>query len=281
MADDDQYTPSDDGSKKMRWRKFNFADWSSDPSLRKCSLAAQGLWIRVIGLIYDADDAGRLSDNDGEPYRDADLAAALGYNPRTVRPLMRELLMAGVYDVEEGFIVSRRLKRESYRSQIKAVSGSNGGRKTSEVNALARKSLQQTLKQPLKHPLKPQISETRGSVVSKEETTDAGASKTASPLQADREFIWSVGKGLLTEAGATTAEAGALIGALVKRRGLSEAKALVLAMRASPPVDVRSYVAAILHGRKPVQAVDDEPAHPVWTVDRDEVTGKLVKRRRV
>jgi hypothetical protein len=90
-----------------------------------------------------------------------------------------------------------------------------------------------------------------------------------------------VGKGLLTEAGATTAEAGALIGALVKRRGLGEAKALVLSMRANPPVDVRSYIAAILHGRKPVQLVDDEPAHPVWTVDRDEVTGKLVKRRRV
>jgi hypothetical protein len=90
-----------------------------------------------------------------------------------------------------------------------------------------------------------------------------------------------VGKGLLTEAGASTQEAGALIGALVKRRGLAEAKATILSMRANPPVDVRSYVAAILHGRKPAQAVDDEPAHPIWTVDRDETTGKLVKRRRV
>lgn len=277
MADDEQYTPTGDGSKKLRWRKFNFAEWAGDPCLRKCSLAAQGLWIRVIGLIYEADDAGRLSDNDGEPYRDADLASVLGYNPRTVRPLMRELLMAGVYDVEDGFIVSRRLKRESYRSQINAISGSNGGRKTSEFNAMARNSLQQTLKPSLKH----KIPETRTSVVSEEETTAAKAAKEASPLQADREFIWSVGKGLLTEAGATTAEAGALIGALVKRRGLGEAKTLVLSMRANPPVDVRSYVAAILHGRKPVQAVDDEPAHPVWTVDRDEVTGKLVKRRRV
>jgi large subunit ribosomal protein L7/L12 len=63
--------------------------------------------------------------------------------------------------------------------------------------------------------------------------------------------------------------------------GLAEAKATILSMRANPPVDVRSYIAAIIHGRKPAQAVDDEPAHPIWTVDRDEVTGKLVKRRRV
>jgi hypothetical protein len=277
MADDDEYTPTSDSSKKLRWRKFNFAEWAGDPCLRKCSLAAQGLWIRVVGLIYEADDAGRLSDNDGEPYRDADLAAVLGYNPRTVRPLMRELLVAGVYDVEDGFIVSRRLKRESYRSQINAISGSNGGRKTSEVNALARKSLQQTLKPSLKH----KIPETRDTVVSKGETTAAKAAKEASPLQADREFIWAVGKGLLTEAGASTQEAGALLGAMVKRRGLAEAKATILSIRANPPVDVRSYIAAIIHGRKPAQPVDDEPAHPIWTVDRDEVTGKLVKRRRI
>jgi hypothetical protein len=279
MADDEEYSlkPSHaNDAVRYRWQKFNFEEWASDPCLRRCSLAAQGLWIRVVGLIYAAKDKGRLSDNDGEPYSDADLAAVLGYNPRTVRPLMRELLVAGVYDLEDGFVVSRRLKRESYRSQINAISGSNGGRKTSEVNALARKSLQQTLKRSLK----PKIPETRDTVVSKEETTDAGASKTASPLQADREFVWSVGKGLLTEAGASTAEAGALIGALVKRRGLAEAKTLVLSMRANPPVDVRSYVAAILHGRKPAQPVDDEPAHPLWVVERDETTGKLIKRRR-
>tara|TARA_R110000868_G_scaffold192957_1_gene437590 strand:+ start:66 stop:890 length:825 start_codon:yes stop_codon:yes gene_type:complete len=272
MADDEEYTPQSDPV-KYRWQKFNFEDWASDPCLRKCSLAAQGLWVRVVGLIYAAKDGGRLSDN-GQPYSDAHLAAVLGYNPRTVRPLMRELLEAGVYDVEDGFAVSRRLKRESYRSQINAISGSNGGRKTSRINALARKSLKQTLKPSLK----PKIPDT-DTVVSKEETTAAKAAKEASPLQLDREFVWGVGKGLLTEAGASTAEAGALIGALVKRRGLAEAKALVLSMRANPPVDVRSYVAAVIHGRKPVQAVDDEPAHPIWVVERDEATGKLTKRR--
>jgi hypothetical protein len=184
-----------------------------------------------------------------------------------------ELFARGVYDRVDGYVVSRRLARAWQQALQDASNGAKGGNPALKNNGVGKKGVNPRLKA--------KSIEARDTVVSKEETTDAGASKTASPLQADREFVWSVGKGLLTEAGATTAEAGALIGALVKRRGLAEAKALVLSMRANPPVDVRSYIAAILHGRKPVQPVDDEPAHPVWTVDRDEVTGRLVKRRRV
>jgi hypothetical protein len=271
MADDEQYNPQR-LTVKHRWRKFNFAEWRSDPCLALCSRAARSLWLDLCGLIYEADDRGRLS-RDGRPWTAAELATVLGDDPRTIRALLAELQRAGVYTLEDGHVKSRRIHRERDRSELRALSGSIGGRKTKQNWAEAEKVLQH-----LPQPKKP---ETRTTVASIGEATAAKAAKEASPLAADREFIWNVGKGLLTEAGATTAEAGALIGALVKRRGLAEAKTLVLSMRANPPVDVRSYVAAILHGRKPVQPVDDEPAHPVWTVDRDEVTGKLVKRRRI
>jgi hypothetical protein len=276
MADDEQYTPTSDSSKKLRWQKFNFRDWRNDEQLRLCARDVQAVWLDLVGLIYEANDAGRLSTVDGDarrPYTRAELCRITGDDWRVMQRALDELFARGVYDKVGGYVVSRRLARAWQQALQDASNGAKGGNPSLKNKGVAEKGVNPRLKA--------KSIEVRDTVVSKEETTDAGASKTASPLQADREFVWSVGKGLLTEAGASTQEAGALLGALVKRRGLGEAKALILSMRANPPVDVRSYVAAIIHGRKPAQAVDDEPAHPIWTVDRDETTGKLVKRRRV
>lgn len=275
MADDEQYTPTSDSSKKLRWQKFNFRDWRNDEQLRLCARDVQAVWLDLVGLIYEANDAGRLSTVDGggrRPYTRAELCRITGDDWRVMQRALDELFARGVYDKVDGYVVSRRLARAWQQALQDASNGAKGGNPSLKNKGVSEKGVNPRLKA--------KSIEVRGTVLSKEDSTDAGASKTASPLQADREFVWSVGKGLLTEAGASTQEAGALLGALVKRRGLSEAKALVLAMRASPPVDVRSYVAAILHGRKPPQPVDDEPFLPTHVLETDEVTGKRTLRLR-
>lgn len=44
----------------MPWIKFYLADHLTDPSLMFCSLATQGLWMRLIGLMTQSERYGVL-----------------------------------------------------------------------------------------------------------------------------------------------------------------------------------------------------------------------------
>lgn len=112
-------------SEKIKPRKlpaFQFypGDWLKDPCLRRCSLAARGLWIDLLCLMWESQPRGVLMWTDEEIITMFGAAAA---------DLITELLDKGVTErnkavtkcYSSGFLVSRRmLKDEAIRAQTRA-----------------------------------------------------------------------------------------------------------------------------------------------------------------
>lgn len=82
---------------RNRWLKFFPVDWQADPALRRCSLAARGLWIECIAIMHQAEPYGHLLV-DGEPPTIGDLTRIVGApHPNQVRTLLDELRRARVF----------------------------------------------------------------------------------------------------------------------------------------------------------------------------------------
>lgn len=108
-------------TRKRHWRKFNFKEWRSSPELAQCSRAARSLWLDLCGLIYEAEDGGRLTLR-GAAYDSRQLAAVLGDDPRTITAILKELGQAGVYSVDpDGVVFCRRIRREMLRENISEI----------------------------------------------------------------------------------------------------------------------------------------------------------------
>ena len=104
--------------KKRHWRKFNFKEWRSSPELAQCSRAARSVWLDLCGLIYEAEDGGRLTLR-GQPFDNRQLSAVLGDDPRTIAAALKELGKAGVYSVDpDGAVFCRRIRREMLKENI-------------------------------------------------------------------------------------------------------------------------------------------------------------------
>lgn len=222
---------------KKRWRKFNFAEWRADADLRRCSREARSFWLDLVGLIYDAEDGGRLSIKGAAP-TDRDLAEILGDDPRTVRRLMAELKGAGVFDMDGNFVVSRRILREEHQAKIAKEYGKRGGNPSLKNKAQDEKGVNPRLKLDTRDQ-KP------------EKTSEAKASGAGAPLEplSTKAQIWAIGRPMLEAAGVSKAAAGAVIGKLVKVKGEIEALSIITRMRADPTGDPESYLWKIIGGK--------------------------------
>lgn len=112
---------------KRRWSKFWWQDHERDAALRLCSLAAQGLWVRLLCLMHEAEPYGYLCLN-GHPAQPRQLALMVGVPERQLTRLMAELGKASVFSTTpEGCIFSRRLVRDRLVSDQGAAWGRTGG----------------------------------------------------------------------------------------------------------------------------------------------------------
>jgi len=93
-----------------RWSKFWWQDWQNDQDLKLCSLAAQGLWMRMLCIMHD--NGGYLLLG-GEPPDETQLARLIGAHWREVKTLLAELLRRQVCSKNaSGVIYSRRMCRD-------------------------------------------------------------------------------------------------------------------------------------------------------------------------
>lgn len=112
------------------WDKFFWNDWETDPALRLCSLAAQGLWMRMLCLAAKAAPVGHVKVG-GTPCTAADLARLVGESEETVTSLLSELERASVYSrTRTGTIYSRRMVRDAKRRETNRENGKKGGSAT-------------------------------------------------------------------------------------------------------------------------------------------------------
>lgn len=109
------------------WSKFFWSDWSNDPALRICSLAAQGLWMRMLCIAAEADPTGYVTVN-GRPLGVTDIARLAGVTETECESLLAELDRNGVFSRDrKGAIYSRRMVRDAKTAKKNRENGKKGG----------------------------------------------------------------------------------------------------------------------------------------------------------
>ncbi len=109
------------------WGKFYWADWLSDPKLKLCSFAAQGVWMRMLCIAAEASPVGYVAVN-GQPLADSEVAAIVGGNPEEVLKLIAELEKWGVFSRDRRrCIYSRRMVSDEIKASKSRDNGKKGG----------------------------------------------------------------------------------------------------------------------------------------------------------
>ena len=109
------------------WAKFFWSDWSNDPTLKLCSFAAQGLWMRCLCIAAESQPVGYLAVN-GKALDAPTLAKLAGGEAAEVSRLLGELDQQGVFSRDtRGCIYSRRMVRDAQRYAEARKYGKMGG----------------------------------------------------------------------------------------------------------------------------------------------------------
>ncbi len=112
------------------WSKFFWSDWESDTALRMCSLAAQGLWMRLLCVAAQHDPIGFVAVN-GRPLDGQDIARVAGVSVPEAESLLQELDRNGVFSRDrKQRIYSRRMVRDAKKSATAIKNGKGGGNPT-------------------------------------------------------------------------------------------------------------------------------------------------------
>ncbi|CAB5238315.1 hypothetical protein UFOVP164_19 [uncultured Caudovirales phage] len=119
----------------MKRPSFQFypSDWLRDTALRSCSTGARGLWIDMICFMHEGSPYGYLKVAD-KVILPSNLARMVGETLEVVEDWLHELEEAGVFDVENGAIYSRRMIRDEELRQKRAEGGKLGGNPNLKVN---------------------------------------------------------------------------------------------------------------------------------------------------
>lgn len=113
----------------MKLPAFQFypGDWLNDLNLGMCSLAAQGLWLRMMCVAHQGDPYGHLKVNHMVIPLDK-LAELVGRSTDEIKPLIDELERMHVFSRDEdGAIYSRRMVSDEKKRQDRSTKGALGG----------------------------------------------------------------------------------------------------------------------------------------------------------
>lgn len=139
------------------WSKFYWSDWDTDPAVRLCSMAAQGLWMRMLCIAAAHDPIGYVAVA-GKGLDETSLARLTGCLESEAASLLGELDRNGVFSRDrQGRIYSRRMIKDAKKSAIARKNGKNGGNPTLSNHD----EISSSDKGGVKAPLKPHKPETR------------------------------------------------------------------------------------------------------------------------
>lgn len=208
----------------MAWDKWFWSDYDADEGLRMCSLAAQGLWMRMLCLMARATPKGELRVG-SQPCTTADLSRVTGEHEETVAELLGELEKRGVFSrTRADVIYNRRLRKDAELSKKRAKAGAKGAYATNLKTKHNPDLPQQKAGKPLGKKPAPEA-RSQSSVTS---VTDTGPPD-------PKKILFDMGKGMLVEAGCSSPEsAGGIVAKWEKRFGCSAVTAELLACPRMP-----------------------------------------------
>lgn len=110
---------------RLPWGKFVWAHWEGDEALALCSMAAQGLWMRL--LCIAAKEGGYVLIGGKAPTAEK-LGRVVRASAQDVEAWLSELEEEGVFSrTGEGVIYSRRMVREAKAAKRNRENGAKGG----------------------------------------------------------------------------------------------------------------------------------------------------------
>lgn len=128
----------------MKRPSFQFypSDWLRDTALRSCSTGARGLWIDMICFMHEGTPYGYLKVSD-KVILPSNLARMVGETLDVVQGWLDELKEAGVFEIENGAIYSKRMIRDEELRQKRAEGGKLGGNPKLKVNHVVNEEVKQ------------------------------------------------------------------------------------------------------------------------------------------
>jgi hypothetical protein len=110
---------------KLRWGKFYWSDWADDPALALCSLAAQGLWMRLLCIAAQGTPYGHVTVNGRSP-TNTELAKLVRAKPSFIARLIAELEGHGVASRDaSGCLVSRRQESDGKLAGVRSAAANS------------------------------------------------------------------------------------------------------------------------------------------------------------
>jgi hypothetical protein len=225
--------------------QFYPGDWLRDP-VSGCSLAAQGLWLRLMILMHDSERYGYLSQN-GLPIPHDHLARRCGSSPDEFNALLLELESAGVPSrTKDGIIYSRRMTRDAedraknadrQRRHYERTKGEPNGKPNTEPNG----NLTTTSHKPNS------TSSSSSSNIPYGRKDSANGSNPKS-----ENVIWDIGLKALISAGAKESAARSFLGGQIKKFGAQEVAIVVVEAVSRNAVNPKEYIAKVLLNRKAI-----------------------------
>lgn len=122
------------------WSTFFWADWANDPDLKLCSLAAQGLWMRMLTVCAMSSPRGYFVASGNKPPTPDEVVLLLGRPWSEVEPLIAELDRNHVFSRDRrSRIYNRRMVKDALKASDNRENGKKGGnptlRKGREISA--------------------------------------------------------------------------------------------------------------------------------------------------
>jgi hypothetical protein len=114
-------------AERLPWFRFHTVDWRGDVKLRRCSLAARGLWIDMLAIMHEARPYGHLVTDD-EPMTVDDIAVIVGSKKSDVKKALDELIERDVVSqTSSGVMFSKRMVKDRQTQERSSEKGSMGG----------------------------------------------------------------------------------------------------------------------------------------------------------
>ena len=127
--------------------KWFWNDWDNDRALALCSLAAQGVWMRMLSIMARADGYLRVN---GKACSMDDLSVLIGHPVSEIVPLVAELDARAVFSrTRDGTIYSRRIVRDEKNRKFFQKKGKLGGNPKLLASASGESKKTETLIPPV------------------------------------------------------------------------------------------------------------------------------------
>lgn len=256
--------------------QFYPADWLKDPGINALDYFEQGVWIKLLCLMHESEEPGKLLLG-GRPYPEDRLATALGLSGEVMGRVISTLITLNVASRDEvtGALMSRRMVRDRETVRKRVEWGKKGGNpafvKGKKNPYYQKDNLDDNSEDNLTH--NPENNGRLSHEITQKITPSSSSSDISSELRSgdkvatgrdpvaeerspDAESrppverrIWNDGVDLLARSGLIESSARSFLGALAKAHGREALAEAIAATQAANPPDPKTYIAGIFKQR--------------------------------